>query len=52
MEKELIYDVNEAVDFIQKKLKLNRNVEATKGAIKEILEADEDYMRTKGIIEN
>lgn len=56
-EEELIHDQDEAVEFIHK-LKYGPlfndevAISETKDFIREVLEAEEDYMRSKGIIED
>lgn len=46
------YDQDEAVEFIQSKLLRTSNVGLSDGTIELILDAEEDYMRSKGIIED
>lgn len=47
--KELVYDQDDAIDFIAKDLNMSAD---RNGLIKEILESEEDYMRSAGIIED
>lgn len=49
MEKELIYSQEDAIDFIANKLDMSAD---RNGLIKDILEAEEEYMRSIGIIED
>ena len=46
-----VHDQQEAIQFIQNKLLRTTSVGLSDGTIKQILDADEDYMRSKGIIE-
>lgn len=48
-EKELIYDIDEAVEFIDKRI--TGICGKRKELIRRILELDEDYMRSVGIID-
>ena len=48
-EKELIYDIDEAVEFIEKEV--TGVYGDTEAIIRRILELDEEYMRSVGIID-
>lgn len=48
---ELVYDQEEAAAFIKSKFEQDGMQEVTSGVIRQLLDADEEYMRTKGIIE-
>lgn len=48
----LIYDQEDAIDFIRLRLKKDHEAEITEGLLRAILELEEDYMRSVGIIEN
>ena len=47
-----VHDQQEAIQFIQNKLLRTTSVGLSDGTIKQILDAEEDYMRSKGIIED
>lgn len=51
-DEDLLYDQDEAVNFIQKRFASSGQSEVTKEVIRKLLDADEDYMRSKGIIED
>jgi hypothetical protein len=48
----LTYNQEDAIDFIRLKLKKEHEAEITEGLIRAILELEEDYMRSVGIIED
>lgn len=48
-ESQLIYDVNNAIDFIAEKMNMSAD---RNGIIAEILETEEEYMRSIGIIKD
>lgn len=48
-EEELIYDQDEAVEFIKQDC---RTSILSESAIRKVLDVEEDYMRSKGIIED
>lgn len=45
----LIYDQEDAMDFIRLRLKKDHEAEITEGLLRAILELEEDYMRSVGI---
>lgn len=47
----LIYNQKDAIDFIRLRLKKEHEAEITEGLLRAILELEEDYMRSIGIIE-
>lgn len=47
----LIYNQEDAIDFIRLRLKKEHEAEITEGLLRAILELEEDYMRSIGIIE-
>lgn len=51
-DKELHYDQDDAIDYIRKNLSEDYEVEITKGLVGTILDFEEDYMRSVGIIED
>ena len=52
LEEELVYDQEDAMDFIRLRLKKDHEAEITEGLLRAILELEEDYMRSVGIIED
>lgn len=52
VEEKLIYDQDEAIEFIQKALKGMNKQYINRGFLVAVLDAEEDYMRSKGIIED
>ena len=48
----LIYNQEDAIDFIRLRLKKEHEAEITEGLLRAILELEEDYMRSVGIIED
>lgn len=48
----LIYNQEDAIDFIRLRLKKEHEAEITEGLLRAILELEEDYMRSIGIIED
>lgn len=48
---ELVYDQEEAIDFIENKLLENEYLTVDRLFVFHVLDAEEDYMRSKGIIE-
>lgn len=51
-EEGLIYDQEDAVDYIRKNLREDHEAEVTEGLLRTILDLEEDYMRGIGIIED
>ena len=51
-DKELHYDQDDAIDYIRKNLSEDYEAEITKGLLRTILDFEEDYMRSVGIIED
>lgn len=49
---ELIYDQEEAMNYIRKNLREDHEAEITEGLLRAILELEEEYMRNIGIIED
>lgn len=48
----LVYDQKDAMDFIRLRLKRDHEAEITEGLLRAILELEEDYVRSVGIIED
>lgn len=48
----LIYNQEDAIDFIRLRLKKEHEAEITEGLLRAILELEEDYMRSVGIIKD
>lgn len=48
----LTYNQEDAIDFIRLRLKKEHEAEITEGLLRAILELEEDYMRSVGIIED
>ena len=49
---DLIYDQEDAMDYIRKNLREDHEAEITEGLLRAILDLEEDYMRSIGIIED
>ena len=47
---DLIYNQEDAMDFIRLRLKKDHETEVTEGLLRAILDLEEDYMRSVGII--
>lgn len=50
--KELVYDQEDAINYIRKNLREDHEAEITEGLLRAILELEENYMRSVGIIED
>lgn len=49
---DLTYDQEDAMDHIRKNLREDHEAEITEGLLRAILDLEEDYMRSVGIIED